>query len=735
VEAAPSPVADAILHSGGAVNPVALEKLLACQQVAALVANKGADAEEPLWRASLGIAKYCTEPDAAIVAMASGHPDYDFAKNKEKMNAWKAEGPPTCAYLEQVNGKGCEGCTVKGKIKTPLALDSTVGENLTDPYLAEVRFPKGYSYDGRWLTYKPVEGDAIYICPYLIYPIAQYTDQEQKATVVKLRIKYPLTGWQTVDLDHTALTSDGKDFNSFIFSKQLWLHDGSAKYLRNYLVTYLRELSQAVKTHLLYDHYGWQEDESFLAGDKLVSAAGITSVQHSKLATQFNAAMIGKGSLQAWSEATAMFGLPELEYHGFAFLIGLAGPLMVGANLEALLVNMYSPDSGSGKTLTGMYALSAWGAPEQLFLTIRDTDNAIYKTLGTMHSTAAYIDEITMVDPDRLCDIVYSATQGREKIRLARSAKELLQAATWKMPILSSSNQDLLELVSNRVITEAQRQRILQLPLHRVPIFDKGGNNLGFKVANMLKENHGLAGVEIVKEILRRGGKSWITTRFNIGLSLVEEKYGVAFQGPERFMQAALVLADMIGEICSAIGVIKFDYEHKIQQVADFIGKQRSRTEASALGPVDIINQYLLEKASQIVFYREFRDNGKATSQVLQPVPKAAVARIETVSSQKGVFMGGFVYINRSVFKRWASDNGLDYTQLIAKLELTGARFDDNVRYTLYKGVMGMGGVGQTRCLQIDMASSLDFVNSGISSIGEMTTIEISERLKELKNG
>jgi hypothetical protein len=730
-----STVSAAVLNSGGDFNPVPFEKLAACGQIAALMTNKGATASEPLWRASLGIAKFCTEPEAVILALASGYPGFDLAENWRKLHSWKGTGPPTCKHFEDLNRSGCDGCPVRGKITTPTALASQTGENLADPYLAEIKFPRGYFYTGSAIMHKVGDEEPTFVSHYLMYPIQQYTDAENRSTTVKVRVKYPIEGWRTVDLEHTALTSDGKDFNNWLYAKRLWTHDGGSKHLRSYLLTYLRELTHAVQTSLLYDHYGWQDDGSFLAGDKLVTVTGLEDIQHSKLATQFSNAMTPTGDLSLWSKGTALFDVPDLHFHGFAFLMGLAGPLMIGANLEALLVNMYSPDSGSGKTVTGMYALSAWGNPEKLFLTVRDTDNALYKTLGTLSSTCAYIDEITTIDPRRLCDVVYSVTQGRERIRMRRDTS-LYPPATWKMPILSSSNQDLYEVVDMQTMTEAQQQRILQLPMHRVSIFDQGGKNLGYKITKMLKENHGLAGIEIAKELIRLGGKNWVMQRYNYGLETIEEKYQIKFRGPERFAQAAVVMADMIGELGKRLGIVQFNYERSIYEVAKHLTKQREFASANRQGPVDVISQYLTENASNVVVYCEYRFGNKTTPRVIEPVPRNAVARMELVIREPNtVFAGGFLYINRAMFRRWAKTRGIDYSQLLSHLSGMGVKYNDDNRYTLYKGVFGMGGVGQTRCLMIDLSSHIDFARHGAQAMGSTNPIRIEDSQQETSNG
>ena len=144
-----SSIMDAVLNS----NDVILDAVASrCGQVGALVASGGvSDAagrpvEEPLWRASLGLAKHCTDPQEAIIKMAGKHPDFDLDANMAKLDGWKGTGPTTCAKFEQLCAKGCEGCPHRGQITSPAQLSVVTETAVETPTGEEVVFtlPKGY---------------------------------------------------------------------------------------------------------------------------------------------------------------------------------------------------------------------------------------------------------------------------------------------------------------------------------------------------------------------------------------------------------------------------------------------------------------------------------------------------------------------------------------------------------------------------------------------------------------
>lgn len=725
-----SPVLDAVL---GDISTVPFESTLPCPQIAALVATGGELASEHLWRASLGVAKYCDDPPAAILAMAGKYPGFDMDENLKKMSRWQGNGPTTCAYFENANPNGCAKCPFKGRLTTPTALAYRDVDALLDTEVQSIKWPRGYSTDGRRIVYKPIgEEESVVVSETLLYPIAQFTTKDYAGTRIKLRIRYTHGGWREVEMEHSVLAGEGKEFTDFLYAKRIWCSLSQAKYLRRYLVTYLRELTEACATTYLYEHYGWQDNESFLLGNMMYSPAGEHHVEHIRLAGQLNNALSGKGTIDHWVSATALFDQPELVHHGFALLVGLAGPLWPACGLEGLLVNMYSPDSGSGKSITGMFALSAWGNPETLFMTVRDTENAIYKKLGTLKNTGAYIDEITMIVLDLLRGMVSAISQGREKERITSTAKEFNKAMTWSMPVLSSSNQDLISLLSIRLTNEGEINRILQLPFNRVGVFEEGGKNLGYRVMRVLKDNHGLAGPLLVKEILRRGGMDWVKKEYHNTIDRMESLYGLQFRGPDRYIQAGFVLADIVGRLLTELHLIKFDYKAAIQRTADYLHTFRHAQQSQVTEGPEIINQYLHEHADQIVHYFEYRDG--RTALVKQPPPREATARMEIAVAKGDVFFGGNLYINRSDIRKWCRQSGLEYNALLNQLDKHKVIYEDGRRYTIYKGVNGMGGIGQTKCLYIKMNSHTLFLESGRSAIGHMDGKAVEDSLQEVNS-
>ncbi len=90
-----------------------------CQQFAWALANQ-AQVTEPMWRPMIGTLRNTDSP-AIIHQFSNQHPKYAKDETEKKARDWKGGGV-TCAYLESHRPTGCNGCSHKGKVKSPSAL-------------------------------------------------------------------------------------------------------------------------------------------------------------------------------------------------------------------------------------------------------------------------------------------------------------------------------------------------------------------------------------------------------------------------------------------------------------------------------------------------------------------------------------------------------------------------------------------------------------------------------------
>lgn len=86
------------------------------------VATARGNVEEPLWRAMLGVLKFCKDGETLAHDLSAGHPDYDQGETQEKFDRWEA-GPTSCETFAGYCGAECKACPQRGKITSPIQLD------------------------------------------------------------------------------------------------------------------------------------------------------------------------------------------------------------------------------------------------------------------------------------------------------------------------------------------------------------------------------------------------------------------------------------------------------------------------------------------------------------------------------------------------------------------------------------------------------------------------------------
>ena len=110
-----------------------------CAQLAEIVKNQE-NLTEPLWRAGLSIAKFCSDGGKAIHRISERHPEYSHDVTEHKVSLIK--GPYLCERFNEYRAGVCTECQHWGKIKSPISLGREV-EEATDEDNIVVQKPLG----------------------------------------------------------------------------------------------------------------------------------------------------------------------------------------------------------------------------------------------------------------------------------------------------------------------------------------------------------------------------------------------------------------------------------------------------------------------------------------------------------------------------------------------------------------------------------------------------------------
>lgn len=719
-----SSIMDAVLNSNDVIIDAVASR---CAQVGALVASGGVlDAagrpvEEPLWRASLGLAKHATDVQEAVIKIAGKHPDFDLDANMAKIGGWHGTGPTTCAKFEQLCAAGCEGCPHRGQITSPAQL-SVVTETVVETETGEevvFALPKGYVVNNN-SVYREVETEVMgtdangndvaqtlvemdLVSPYEMHITGVYADEKTGRSAFKLMIKYPMTGWKERAHDMTAIAALGKEFNTFLLDRQVYIkHPGQQEKLRGYLMDYLTMVQQQAPTGQDYTAFGWQDDGSFMCGQTIIgSPVGATDVRLRGGAARYEPLIVPMGSRDAWVAGMAMLDRPGTETIRSAVLLACSGLLGPASGNAQLVVSIYSTETTTGKTLSLIAANSLLGKPRELLLNRKDTANALYKMRGVLNHLPACMDEVTSIDDKDFADMLYDLSQGVEKIRMTKTG-ELREPERWGGPTLMTTNISARQKVEGvQAGSEPLKARCLELPQHDrtfVTAREDQTRSDAYEFFEIMVKNNGWAFPELVTAVHGMGGPQVLWDKAEAAF---DTAFGFRFEPQERFYRTGIISAWAIGTLGKKLGLFPFDVKATVQYLLDIVQAGRSWEAANKTDVFDTIGQFLAEHNDQIVEARE--KYGSGVEQVTMPAPERAVARTKIVyDAATPVMPGSTIAINAETLRKWLKIKRDGTDRIERELEDAGALVRRRERVTMFKGCP-KHAPGQAQCIIINL--------------------------------
>ena len=650
------------------------------------------EVQEPLWYALLGVAAYCEDYETVALKWSKEHPGFSEPETLSKVNQWKerATGPATCAVFEQHNPSKCEGCPFAAKISSPIRLgiryqQASLTQTAPDAEAQQIPVPAGFKRiaGGFVTTFDKVE---VQICDFDIYPVSYGHDEILGYEVALFRWNRPHVGWQSLRLRQALLapTQGGsKDFATSISDQGILLNTNEqVDKFKIMLRGYLNELRKMQTMTNMYATMGWKDEyRQFVLGDKIYrkdTKGKIEAVRALYGGTQSGVPegmFAVKGTFEAFSKMTLMLEKAKLPYHNWMFMVGMSAVLYEFTGIHGAVINLYGP-TGSGKTLAQLCQQSVWGDPRKLHFSAKTTSNALYQRMGVLSNLPLTMDEATMINSKELGDFVYSVSQGRDKARLTRTA-EARDPRTWSMPLTTSSNKAFgTMLVAAGLETDAQLARLIDIQMHKNKLFaDSTGT--GTKIYTFITNCYGHLGPAFLEYTLTMGADV-ITSMIVEHKEKFAAQYDVQFAGHERFWEQVVVLADFCGMVACEKGWMQCDYTAVTQQVLSAIGTYRSVVQEQYVDAFDILSDYLTVHMPYTLTVLhtgvDFLAPEKSTVDLTNAPRGSVYVRYDIHRRAVGSpFDRGYVYLDRNHFKRWLSENGLDYRTTRRDLTIAGA--------------------------------------------------------------
>lgn len=691
-----------------------------CGQVGIQLGEHGRGASEPIWRATLGIAKHCQEAEKAAVAVSNGHPGFNERATLIKLHNWKA-GPTICATFHAENPAVCEACPHWKQITSPIQLGKIIpkapereitivdAEGVeTEIALPEAPFPYYRSADGVLRKSPKEEEDDVEICPHDFYPVKILRQNAETMHVDERSFwRADLDRIGTVELDiKQSMLADTKGIYAYLLGKGLYINAGHAKALPTYMSAYLRKLASTVDREHLFERLGWHNEHScFVLGEHVYYRDGraVKHIPGKEIKNVSKDALKTAGSLEAWKDNIRFYAAPQYAGHRFFLYASLAAPLLHMAGHRGVTMNANGM-SGRGKTTCLLACMSMWGSPEELLINGNKdgaTYNKMYDMLGMYHSLPFPIDDTTERDPEEIRKMVLNIPQGKGKERM-NSDRE---ARTWETIALTTSNTD--DLARIQASAHDSGQSLMRLVSVEFSLVDTSpdAKALADQFSRSLRENYGHVGPAFMQYVLKNYEQ--VKKMVEDAVAKIDRESGSRDASAERYWTAAAAVCYVAATIAKQLGFIPFDAEADLNWIMGHLRAQRITVTEGMVSAAELLAEFL-DKSIPNTLVLSAKNTPLSNLDGIghRPTQKLMVRHeLDT----------GIAYISRNAIGDYCVEKRITLRKMESDLEKEGIILNKNVQKVLGSDTQYAGG--QIRTWRVDIDKLGGGVKQGVLSL------------------
>lgn len=660
-----------------------------CSQVRDIARSRGQTCSEPLWYASIQLARHLVNPEEAAHYLSDGHPDYspDSVTQKLEQLSSRDIGPTTCDKFRTLNPAGCQGC--KWKITSPIQL----GEKAPEPVQATIKVQElEITDDGAQLVERELAPPVEPPRGFMFTEAGTAAEVFDDKGIASWKVIFPGQIFPTrvfrapgrpLEMEVYSCRNGTGEVNKFTVQA---VKVGEAKETRNVLMghimidatnaTHLQRLLNGMgmaiqaqaRTGLSARQFGWQLADPntarhFIYGRTRFSPEGVERniAVDDSIQGMADRLCVPAGSMPGAIEGAALYNKSGAQMHQAVYLTGLVGVFApyTGAQNFAVL-SLVSKVGGEGKTTNCDAALSHWFNPQLARSTPRDTQNALYTTMSSRGTLPVFIDEVTNTKPEVAVDLIYTASQGREKARLEQSGKAREPLPPWKCPILTTSNMSVKQLVrANRGDASALDARIVEMHYTRVDL-DPAERS---RVNSVFYENYGWTGPAVAKHV---------AAHFDTYAKLAEvlrtkllERMG--WDGADRFWLNWGVGVLLACRAMNALGLAGYSLNDLFGYIASLILQQRVHKQSELRSAIDILAEFLAENAGRVVVgYKVLGHEGAARLNTVYDQGRVTAVVGRTQLDER------ILYLSPSALRDFCTGKGYDFRSLTAEFAEAG---------------------------------------------------------------
>ena len=648
-----------------------------CAQLVDIVVNQDG-CSEPMWRAGLSIAKFCSDGQKAAHVMSKNHPEYSAEETQDKFD--KIKGPYLCSHFDEFKPDVCTQCPHWGKIKSPISLGSSIKQASKEDNVVEApaldlpnaptttyvipTYPRPYirgANGGVYIRTTDEEGDPTEDLIYHndIYIVNRIVDVELGEVVV-IRLHLPQDGVREFTVPLTAITSREE------FRKQMSMQGVAVTKmdkLMTYMTTWINELQATTKADKARTQFGWTDDThtAFVIGNQEVTAGGVKSNPPSKATAGLMSAFKPKGTLEQWKDMANFYNRDGFELHQYIVASAFGSPLMALMPIACSSFHVHSKDTGLGKTTAMYVGASVWGNPKTLVVEAKDTQNSLMLRGEVYKNLPYYIDELTNAKGEELSDLIYQLSSGRQRNRMAGSANtERHRGEPWSLLSISTGNTSVIERISAfKNAPKAEAARMLETKA--VKLFDETKTKpLTDKHQSNSQNIYGIVGVPYLQYIMQN------MDRVIAMLQEVQQKLdaGAQLTAQERHWSAGSTVTVVGFMLASELGFLEYDKEGFFRYALRLLKENKAAAQDMISSTADVLNDFVHEHWGSILKIRSTDDlrkgqgNGMDDLVIPESDPRVRlVGRYETDVKK--------LYIVPKILKSWCAKQQINYSSLV----------------------------------------------------------------------
>lgn len=638
---------------------------------------------EPLWRAGLSIAKFCTDSEVAARNISKHHPDYTLDATLAKMQGIK--GPYTCDSFDEFNPGVCGDCKHRGKIKSPIVLGGSYKEAKPEDnkvVLPEAAVPnaplKTYTIPeypkpffrgengGVYVRTRNSEGDPEERMIYHndLYVVKRIRDVEAGEGIV-VRLHLPKDGVIEFTVPLTAVTSREE------LRKHMAMRGVAVPKIdevMNYMTTWVNNLQATSTADVARRQFGWTDDDctSFVIGGKEITATEIKDNPPSTPTAGLFHAFEPRGTLQEWVDMANFYAQDKFEMHQYVVGTAFGSPLMALTPIACLGLHIHCKESGAGKTTAIKVASGVWGQPEELVLNPKDTNNSAMNRNELYQNLPMYIDELTNLHGKVLSDTVYALSGGRQKNRLSNTGQnvERTRGRPWRLLSVTTGNTSMIEKISGwKDAPQAEAQRMMECKAVKLFTGEKSTTDIHATNSTTV---YGHAGPIYIQYVIQNIGE--VQTLLNEVQDRIDRMADL--RAENRFWSAGIACTLTGVIIANRLGLLDYNVEKLFKFAIGLIKSNQTITEDLSSPVADTLNGFITEHWGNILKIQSTDDlrsnNGTGDSEgeaiVIPDVdPRAKlVGRYETDLKH--------LYLVPKQVRTWCIANQINYNSFVDDL-------------------------------------------------------------------